>query len=149
MALHRLFEGLEIDWQQFRGPALDRDAAGAAGGPGQGGPPLTLENFRSEHLRSPVALEGLRRQAVARGLLADSEADRIHFLATAAYCLRVGRRPAALFAHLVRRREFPASHADEERGWFAFKRHLAEERRRGTPLRYVDRRAGTRNHGKS
>jgi hypothetical protein len=46
-------------------------------------------------------LECLYDQAVHRGHLLDSEAGFIRFAATAAYCLRVGDNPVALFAHLV------------------------------------------------
>ncbi len=134
MAIHRLLEDLEIDWHRLRGPALDRDAAAASRDPGQGRR-LTLENFRTGHLRSPAALEALYRQAVARGLLADSEAGFITFLSTAAYCLRVGRRPAALFVHLVKKRAFPASLTDEDRALAGLKRRLAWERERRRWLR--------------
>lgn len=60
-------------------------------------------------------LECLDEQAVHRGHLRDSEAGFIRFASTAAYCLRVGDKPAALFAYLVRAGEYPAMLQDEVR----------------------------------
>src|SRR4051794_2332708 len=99
VALRPLFENLEIDWEAFTGPAVDlgpavrRDAIG---------PSPSLNHIREDDLRSVSSLRILYGQALVRGLLVDSEARFFGFIATASYCLRVGDRPAALFAHLVR-----------------------------------------------
>ena len=146
VAIHRLLENLEIDWHRLRGPALERDAIRPPRGPGQVGP-LTLENFRSEHLRSSTALRALHRRAVARGLLPASEAGLIRFVATAAYCLRVGRRPAALFVHLVRRGIFPASLSDEDRALSALRRERAREREACSWLRPRTGKPSRAEHG--
>jgi hypothetical protein len=44
------------------------------------------------------------------------------FVATAFYCLRVGDRPAALLAHLVKSGDYPATLEDEDRAVAAFRR---------------------------
>ena len=120
----RLFANLEIDWERLRLPALDSCENPLAGQ----GLALSLATFREEHLRSLPALRVLYCQAVARGVLTDSEANFIAFLSTAAHCLRVGVRPAALFAFCLRERRFDmTSLVDEDQACQALKRALAEE----------------------
>lgn len=126
MGLARLFDNLVIDWEELRGPR-------AAGGhharrPARAPlPDRPIESLRAEELGAADVLRGAYRTSVARGLLADSEAGFLAFLSTAAYCERVGERPAALFLHLVRAGRFPATLEDEDRAVAALKRLLAAE----------------------
>ena len=124
MAVRPLFENLEIDWEALTGPAVDR---GPAPRPDAIGPSPSLNHIRDDDLRSVSSLRCLHGQAVARGLLADSEARFIGFFATAFYCLRVGDRPAALFAHLVRSGDYPAALEDEDRALSALRQARAAE----------------------
>lgn len=81
-------------------------------------------------MSSVASLTVLYRQAVSRRLLADSEAALIAFHSTAAMCLRVGRRPAALFAYLAKRGEFPATLADEDLACQKLKREATTQRQK-------------------
>lgn len=118
---------MEVDFERLKGPAVERAGRPSPVDSGQGAP-VTLESFRAEHLGSVASLRALYRQAVSRGLVAESEGSLIAFCSTAALCLRVGRRPAALFVYLVKRGKFPATLADEDRACLALKRELAEGR---------------------
>lgn len=137
---HRLFENLEINWEAFcsgPGPSLAPD-------PGEQWGRLSLGNFRDEHLRSRLALERLHALAVTRGAIGDSEADHFRFLATVAYCLRTGGRPAALLRYLIGRREFPATLEEEDRALDPVRR----DRREGVRLlRYKIERGGADDPG--
>jgi hypothetical protein len=138
MGLERLFDKLVIDWEEFRGPRAVADSH--ARGPSR--PPLparTIETLRADELGDADVLRGAYRTAVARGLLADSEANFLAFLSTAAYCERVGVRPAALFLHLVRAGRFPATLEDEDRAVAALKRALSAERGACRWLKPADR----------
>jgi hypothetical protein len=124
----RLFQDLELDWRRLSGPPVPSPVS-----EGQG---LTLARFRTPHLRSIPALRTLYAEAVSGRLLPESEASFIAFIATAAYCLRVGNRPAALFVHLLRARVLSApTLKDEDRACAALRRHLARERRGSAFLR--------------
>ena len=124
VAVHRLFENIEIDWQRLSEPNQDEREVRPAqeGGPGTR---LSLANFRDEHLRSLAALRRLYGLAAERGLIRDSEASFFRFLATVASCLRAGERPAALLKYLLERREFPATLEDEDRAMEPVRRERA------------------------
>jgi hypothetical protein len=72
----------------------------------------------------------LYRDVVARPLVARSQWSLLSFFSTAAYCLRVGKKPDALFKYLIHSGDFPATLEDEDRTIAALKPHLARERRR-------------------
>lgn len=128
MGIQKLFDTVEIDWERLKGPTRN---LGNNGSPGDGaGGSLSLESFRKEHLHSVPSLRALYREAVSRGLVADSEGGLIAFCSTAALCLRVGDRPAALFVYLMKRGEFPATLADEDRACSALKQHAAAQRKK-------------------
>jgi hypothetical protein len=85
--------------------------------------------YRAEHLRTIPALRTLFRDTTALGYLTRSEGGFIDFISTAEYRMKVGERPAALFAALVRRRVFDAaSQKDEDRACANLKRFLFERR---------------------
>jgi len=124
VAVLQLFENVQIDWEALVAP-------GVGDGPDPRsdamGPSPSLSDIREDDLRSVPSLRGLHGQAIARGLLVDSEARYFGFLATAFYCLRVGDRPAALFAYLLRTGESPAALEDEDRATAALREARAAE----------------------
>ncbi len=128
MEIQRLFDRIEIDFERLKGPFVERDESRSADGSGPGAR-LSLENARTEHLCSGGSLRYLYRQAVTRGLVADSEGGLIAFCSTAAFCVRVGRRPAALFVYLIKRGLSPATLADEDQACSVLKRHIAAQRK--------------------
>lgn len=69
-----------------------------------------------EDLRSLSRLEALRREAVGKGILGPSEADRLRFMAAALHARRVAdRNESGLFVAVVRGKLWHViSHADEE-----------------------------------
>lgn len=123
MTVHRLFDSVQINWETLTGPKPgnstpdDRIRSGAS-----------LHRIRDDDLRSVAALECLYDQAVHRGHLRDSEAGFIRFASTAAYCIRVGDDPAALFAYLVRAGEYPATLEDEDRAMALIRGERADAR---------------------
>lgn len=128
VGIQKLFDTVEIDWERLQGPARD---PGNHGSPGEGvGGSVSLKSFREEDLHSVPSLRALYREAVSRGLVADSEGGLIAFCSTAALCLRVGDRPAALFVHLMKRGEFLATLADEDRACSALKQDAAVQRKK-------------------
>jgi hypothetical protein len=68
-----------------------------------GGPPPTprLADVRPEDLKDTGRLLDLHRQAVAKGLVTASEADRLRFIGAAEHALAIATNPTALFAWLV------------------------------------------------
>jgi len=136
VAIHRLFESLEIKWKELKGPSrTHEESSGPARPIGDGAP--SLARVRESDLRCVSSLELLYDQAVHRGHLRDSEAGFIRFASTAAYCLRVGDDPAALFAYLVRAGEYPATLEDEDRALASIKeaRSAARKARRWLVIR--------------
>lgn len=126
MTVHRLIDSVEINWEALTGPT--RDAGTRREPPEQCvDGHASLHRIRGEDLACLPALRQLHAQAVTRGLLLDSEAGFIGFLATAAYCLRVADDPAALFAHCVRSTSYPATLQDEDRAIQALKRERVTE----------------------
>lgn len=121
MVVRRLFENVEIDWDALTGPRWDASADPHPG------PTPSLGDIRDSDLSSLAELRILHHQAIQLGILPDSEAAFIGFLATAAYCLRVGDRPCALFAHCVRSGRYPATLEDEDRAMEQLKRDRASE----------------------
>jgi hypothetical protein len=85
---------------------------------------------RVEDLKETGRLLRLHAQAVARGLVGSSEADRLRFVGAAEHALGLGAgRPAALFMYLVRGRLWRyLTQADEDRAHARIKREL-----RGAP----------------
>ena len=73
-------------------------------GPPPGGLPAPrLEDVLLEDLKDTARLLDLLAQAVSRGLVSTSEADRLRFVASAEHALSIGQgNPAGLFMHLVR-----------------------------------------------
>jgi hypothetical protein len=73
----------------------------------------------------------LLEDAVHRGCLHDTEADRLRFLAGIAWALRVGNDPPRIFAWLVRARAWDRiTLADEDRGQAMIREGLGVERGR-------------------
>lgn len=124
MAVRQLFENMQINWEALVAPGV---GSGPESRPDAMGPSPSLSDLRDDDLRSVPSLRVLYGQAIARGLLVDSEAGYFGFLATAFYCLRVGDRPAALFAYLVRTGESPAALEDEDRATAALREAWAAE----------------------
>ncbi len=87
--------------------------------------------MRPEDLRETGRLLGLHGQAVARGLIGPSEADRLRFVAAAEHARSAGSRNApGLFAWLVRGRRWAyLTQADEDWASTRVKRHLYGEPR--------------------
>ncbi len=87
--------------------------------------PPTFANVRPDDLTSTPRLLELFADAARRGFVRrDSERDRLNFTAAAHHAVRVGAKPAALFAHLVRRRKWLfITEADEQAAWQRLKRH--------------------------
>ena len=129
--MQRLFENLRINWDAL---ALPRSATEDCS---RDDPSCrdfaSLRDIREADLASVASLDVLYRQAVVRGILADSEANHLGFLATAAYCRRVGDEPPALFAHLIRNRRYPATLMDEDWAVSA----LREERSKQANYRWL------------
>lgn len=121
----RLLENLEIDWRHFRGPELNRDGEVSESDGGQGGP--NLKDFDSDDLGSVASLLAIHRDAVARGLVPNSENGLLGFLSTAQSCLRRGRNPATLFRWLIEARIWnEASLEDEDVAHEALKAHFRD-----------------------
>lgn len=118
--MQRLFENIEINWDALALPGRTSEEGRLAPESCAGLAP-SLRGVRAEDLASVASLEVLYGQAVAQGILADSEANFLGFLSTAAYCRRVGDDPPALFAHFIRNRHYPATLEDEDRAISAVK----------------------------
>ncbi len=106
--------------------------AGAGGGPL---PAPTLNDVRVEDLKDTGRLLRLHAQAVARGLVGPSEADRLRFIGAAEHALALGKgNPPGLFMYLVRDRLWRyVTQEDEDRAHARLKREL-----RGEPLPRTD-----------
>jgi hypothetical protein len=66
-------------------------------------PAPRLEDVRVEDLKDTARLLDLLGQAVTRGLVSGSEADRLRFVGAAEHALAIGQgNPAGLFVYLVR-----------------------------------------------
>jgi hypothetical protein len=66
-------------------------------------PPPRLDDVRLEDLKDTGRLLDLHRQAVAKGLVGSSQADRLRFVGAAEHALAIGKEnPPGLFAWLVR-----------------------------------------------
>ena len=89
-------------------------------------PPPRLGDVRPEDLRDAARVLELHRQAVARGLVGASEADRLKFAAAAEHARAVGRvNPGGLFARLVGRGWWHfATQGEEDAAARRLKRHL-------------------------
>lgn len=75
----------------------------------------TLGNIVPEDLRETPRLLALHEEAVGQGLVTNSEADRLKFLAGAAHAQAVGAKPCRLFAWMVRGRRWEyITQADED-----------------------------------
>jgi hypothetical protein len=66
-------------------------------------PAPKLADVRIDDLKDTGRLLDLHRQAVAKGLVTASEADRLRFIGAAEHALAIATNPAALFAWLVLR----------------------------------------------
>jgi hypothetical protein len=83
-------------------PAATPKPSPAVPGPG-GLPAPRLDDVRVEDLKDTGRLMELLGQAVSRGLVSESEADRLRFLGAAEHALAIGKEnPAGLFAYLIR-----------------------------------------------
>jgi hypothetical protein len=84
---------------------------------------------RVEDLKDTGRLLGLLAQAVARGLVSSSEADRLRFVTAAEHALAVGKgNPPGLFVYLARGRLWRHSTQEEEdRASSRIKRELRGE----------------------
>ena len=105
---------------------------------GAGGPPLptpTLNDVRVEELKDTGRLLQLHDQAVARGFVGSSEADRLRFVGAAEHAMAVGKgNPPGLFCHLVRGRLWRyLTQDDEDAAGLRLKRHLFGPPRGGGP----------------
>ncbi len=114
-----LREGIQDQEPGGARPAGIRIPGQGGGGPGPtGSPPLPsprIDDVRPEDLKETARLLGLHGQAVARGLVTASEADRLRFVAAAEHALAIGRaNPPGLFAHLVRGRCWRFATAEDE-----------------------------------
>src|SRR5690606_23004954 len=84
------------------GPVCRRPAVIAAGAGGGPLPEPTLNDVRVEDLEDTGRLLRLHAQAVARGLVGASEADRLRFVGAAEHALALGdENPPGLFMYLV------------------------------------------------
>lgn len=102
---------------------------------GAGGPPLAPPSFndiRAEDLKDTGRLLQLHDQAVSRGFVGSSEADRLRFVAAAEHARAVGlRNPCGLLARIVARGSWNfATQADEDRA----SRRLRDHDRPGPPV---------------
>lgn len=119
-----------------------RDCGGPAGSRmrgKRGRPPSSpaLRDVRDDDLRNTARLLLLFEEAAKRRLLAGTGSGRLMFVAAAEHALAQGRRPTALFAHLVRRGLWHfATQRDEDRA----RRRIACLEGEGGPL--TDRFAG-------
>jgi hypothetical protein len=88
-------------------------------------PPPRLDDVRVEDLEDTERLLDLHGQAVARGVVSSSEADRLRFVGAAEHALAVGQaNPPGLFAFLIRGRLWRyLSGADEDRSIARLKSH--------------------------
>ena len=90
---------------------------------------VSLRNVTEKDLRDDARLTQLHHEAVARGLIAPGDRDRLDFWAAAAHALRIGRQKPRLFSwcvrHWNRARTFIAG-IDED----AARRRLRPPRRR-------------------
>jgi hypothetical protein len=76
-----------------------------------------LEDVRVEDLQDTTRLLDLLGQAVARGLVTGSEADRLRFVGSAEHALAIGKgNPAGLFVYLVRGKLWRYLTQDDEDG---------------------------------
>ena len=82
-------------------PASGPAEAGRRSGPPAGGPSPRLADVRPEDLADAGRLLELHRQAMGRGLVGPSEADRLKFAAAAVHARAVGKNPCGLFARIV------------------------------------------------
>ena len=110
-----------------------------------GPPPPRLADVRPEDLRDAARLLELHRQAIAKGLVGPSEADRLKFCAAAEHACAVGTiNPGGLFARLVNRGWWHfATQGDEDAAWARLKRHLHGEPGGGVALPVVGRRSAS------
>ena len=112
-------------------PASTRPAAVADGAGGGPPPPPTprLDDVRVEDLEDTGRLLRLLDQAVARGLVGASEADRLRFVGAAEHAMAVGKgNPPGLFMSLVRGRLWRyLTQEDEGRANARIKRELRGE----------------------
>jgi hypothetical protein len=99
-------------------------------------PPPQLAAVRSEDLSDATRMLELHRQAMVRGLVGPSEADRLKFCAVAEHARVVGTiNPGGLFAVLVRRGWWHyATQGDEDAASARLKRHLHGDRKGGVVL---------------
>lgn len=85
-------------------PAAAVGRNGSCGKEGRGGSP-SLSRVTGDDLRQCVRLDALRVEAVSRGLISQSECDRLRVFGAAEHALSVGtRNPCGLFATIVRRK---------------------------------------------
>jgi len=83
-----------------------------------------LSDVLPEDLRDIDRLLELFGQAVDRGLVTSSEADRLKFVAAAIHAQAVGSEPCRLFAWLINQRRFEViTQADEDEAHARLKRH--------------------------
>jgi hypothetical protein len=88
-------------------------------------PAPRLADVRLEDLKDTGRLLDLYHQAVAKGLVTTSEADRLRFIGAAEHALAIATNPAALFAWLVLRGCWRyITQADEDRANARIKAHL-------------------------
>jgi hypothetical protein len=108
-----------------------RPAVVVVGGKEPSLPAPTLNDVRIEDLKETGRLLGLLTQAIVRGLVGSSEADRLRFVSAAEHALGVGQgNPPGLFMHLVRGRLWGyLTQLDEDRANARLKREL-----QGAPL---------------
>jgi hypothetical protein len=92
-------------------------------------PEPTLNDVRVEDLKETGRLLRLHAQAVSRGLVGASEADRLRFVGAAEHALALGTgNPPGLFLHLVRGRLWRyVTQEDEDRAHARLKRELRGE----------------------
>jgi hypothetical protein len=88
-------------------------------------PAPKLADVRPEDIKDTGRLLDLHRQAVAKGLVTASEADRLKFIGGAEHALAIATNPAALFAWLVLKGCWRyLTQADEDRANARLKAHL-------------------------
>jgi hypothetical protein len=92
-------------------------------------PEPTLNDVRVEDLKETGRLLRLHAQAVARGLVGPSEADRLRFVGAAEHALALGKgNPPGLFMSLVRGRLWRyVTQEEEDRAHARLKRELRGE----------------------
>ena len=87
-------------------------------------PAPTRRHLLREDLEVTGRLLRVYNQAIARGEIGRSEADRLKFVSEAKHALRCGEDPPALFADNLQQQRWHYDQADEDTAWKDLRAHL-------------------------